>query len=49
MSLFASYSHCILLHVVFGEAFTMIGGNFAEHNIVKCPKTKTFGDGQNDI
>jgi hypothetical protein len=45
MLLFANYSHCIFWHAIFGEAFTMKGGNFAKHIFVKCPKTqqkKTF-------
>ena len=33
-------SHCILWHAIFGEAFTMKGGNFAEHILVKCPPPK---------
>ena len=42
-------SHCILWHAIFGEAFTMKGGNFAEHILVKCPPPKKNFDGQNGI
>ena len=38
MFLFANSNHCILWHVVFGEAFTVTGGNFAEHMFVKYQK-----------
>ena len=38
MFLFADCSHCILWHALFGETFTVIGGNYAEHIFVKCPK-----------
>ena len=29
---------CLLCQAVFGEAFTMKRGNFAQHIFVKCPK-----------
>jgi hypothetical protein len=43
MFLFANCKHCILGHVVFGEAFIVTGTSFAEHIFVKCPPhTKTY-------
>ena len=40
MFMCANCSHCILWHAIFGEAFTMKGGDFAKHIFVKCPKQK---------
>ena len=41
MFLFTNCNHdCILWQVGFGEAFTVKGGNFAEHIFVKCPKNE---------
>ena len=36
MFLFANCSHCILWHVIVGEAFTVTGENFVEHIFVEC-------------
>ena len=49
MLLFANCNHYILWHAFFGEAFIVIGGNLAEHIIVKCPPKMAFFDGQNGI
>ena len=38
MFLFANCSHCIAWQAIFGETFTVKGGNFAEHIFVKCSK-----------
>ena len=37
MFLLTNYTHCILQHAVFEEAFTMKGGNFTKHILMKCP------------
>ena len=49
MFLFANCNRCIYLQTIFGEAFTVTGGNFAQHIFVKCQKSKKFFDGQNGI
>ena len=48
--LYANYSHCILWQAIFGETFTVTGGNFANHIFVKCPsQKKNVFDSQNGI
>ena len=38
MSLFVNYNYHVLRHKLLGEAFTVKGGNLAEHIFVKYPK-----------